>query len=105
MRRLSRRRDVEDAALTTVAGALAAATRARTESRGCHHRADFPDTDPAQGAAVAQAFATHDRYRPLQEARVRRALDGLHWTADGGIAFDPDPIARAASLIEGLIRR
>ena len=48
MRRLSRRRDVEDAALTTVAGALAAATRARTESRGCHHRADFPDTDPAQ---------------------------------------------------------
>lgn len=62
-----------------------------------------PDCDI--GAAVAQAFATHDRYRPLQEARVRRALDGLHWTADGGIAFDPDPIARAASLIEGLIRR
>ena len=48
MRRLSSRRDVEDASLTTVAGALAAAARARTESRGCHHRADFPGTDPAQ---------------------------------------------------------
>lgn len=47
-RRLTCRRDVEDASLTAVAGAVAAAARARTESRGCHHRADFPDTDPAQ---------------------------------------------------------
>ncbi|MCV7074140.1 L-aspartate oxidase, partial [Mycobacterium rufum] len=42
----------EDAALTTVAGALAAAARARTETRGSHHRRDFPDTDPAQAASI-----------------------------------------------------
>jgi L-aspartate oxidase len=34
--------------LATVAGALVAAATARTESRGCHWRADFPDEDPAQ---------------------------------------------------------
>ncbi|MDY6999776.1 MAG: L-aspartate oxidase [Actinomycetota bacterium] len=47
-RALGSRRDVEDAALTTVAGAVVAAASARTESRGCHHRADFPELDPAQ---------------------------------------------------------
>ena len=41
------RADFEDVALTTTAGAVAAAALARTESRGCHHRSDFPDTDPA----------------------------------------------------------
>lgn len=50
-RRLSSRHDVEDAALTTVAAAVAAAALARTESRGCHHRSDFPDTDPAQASS------------------------------------------------------
>ena len=35
-------------ALTATAGAVVAAALARTESRGCHHRGDFPDTDPAQ---------------------------------------------------------
>ena len=34
--------------LATVAGAVVAAANARTESRGCHWRADFPDEDPAQ---------------------------------------------------------
>ncbi len=45
----------EDAALTTVARAVAAAALARNESRGCHHRSDFPDTDPA--LAHSQMFA------------------------------------------------
>ena len=61
-----------------------------------------PDCDI--GAAIERAFASHDRYRPLQEARVQRTLDGLHWTADGAIAFDHDPIARAADRIEAMIR-
>ncbi|MEW5811769.1 MAG: L-aspartate oxidase [Actinomycetota bacterium] len=42
----------EDAALTAVAGAVGAAARARTETRGCHHRSDFPDTDPAQAVSI-----------------------------------------------------
>lgn len=54
-RRLRTRTDVEDAALTTVAGAVAAAASARTETRGCHHRSDHPDTDPAQALSVRVA--------------------------------------------------
>ena len=42
------RAQFEDLALTVTARAVAAAATARTESRGCHHRSDFPDTDPAQ---------------------------------------------------------
>ena len=30
---------------------VAAAAEARTETRGCHHRSDFPDTDPAQAVS------------------------------------------------------
>jgi L-aspartate oxidase len=33
--------------LTTVATAIVVAATAREESRGCHTRADFPDTDPS----------------------------------------------------------
>jgi L-aspartate oxidase len=46
------RADVEDVALTMSARAVAAAALARTETRGCHHRSDFPDTDPAQAIPV-----------------------------------------------------
>ena len=51
---VSDRRGFEDAALTAAARAVATEALARTESRGCHHRADFPDTDPAQ--AVSQVL-------------------------------------------------
>ncbi|MDZ4265391.1 MAG: L-aspartate oxidase [Mycobacterium sp.] len=51
------RNDFEDAALTAVAGAVAAAASARTDSRGCHHRSDFPDTDPAQAFSVTRDAA------------------------------------------------
>ncbi len=47
-RPLRGRADFEDAALTATARVVAAAALARTESRGCHHRADHPGTDPAQ---------------------------------------------------------
>ncbi|WP_299562513.1 L-aspartate oxidase [uncultured Mycolicibacterium sp.] len=46
-RRLTTAADAEDAALTATARALVLAALHRTESRGCHHRADFPDPDPA----------------------------------------------------------
>lgn len=44
-------RTLEDAALTVTAQAVAAAALARTETRGCHHRSDFLDTDPAQAVS------------------------------------------------------
>jgi len=45
-RAVTSRADFEDVALTTVAAAVAAAATTRAESRGCHHRRDYPDTDP-----------------------------------------------------------
>jgi L-aspartate oxidase len=54
---LNSRADFEDVALTTVAAAVAASALARTESRGCHHRSDFPDTDPAQARSLVPAVA------------------------------------------------
>jgi L-aspartate oxidase len=50
-RAMRTRADFEDVALTTTARAVAAAALARTESRGCHHRGDCPETDPAQAVS------------------------------------------------------
>ena len=52
---LSSRKDFEDAALTSAAGAVMAAALERTESRGCHHRADYPNTDPAMARSLVPA--------------------------------------------------
>ena len=54
-RELDCRASFEDVALTTTARAVTAAALGRTESRGCHHRSDFPDTDPA--LAHSRVFA------------------------------------------------
>jgi L-aspartate oxidase len=47
-RPMTTRAAAEDVALTVTATAVAAAALARTESRGCHHRSDHPESDPAQ---------------------------------------------------------
>ena len=65
-RPLSSRADFEDVALTATARAVAAAALARSESRGCHHRSDYPDTDPAQALS-----RTIDRRPTAAVARVR----------------------------------
>ncbi|KUH87595.1 MULTISPECIES: L-aspartate oxidase [unclassified Mycobacterium] len=54
---LGSRADFEDVALTTAAGAVAAAALARTETRGCHHRRDYPGTDPALSRNLVEAGA------------------------------------------------
>jgi len=54
----SDRASFEDAALTSVARAVVRAATARTESRGSHHRGDFPDTDPTQ--EVSMTVRIHD---------------------------------------------
>jgi L-aspartate oxidase len=48
-----RRAELEDAALTVTASAVAAAALERTESRGCHHRSDHPETDPARAVSTS----------------------------------------------------
>lgn len=55
-----RRADLEDAALTLTARAVAAAALAREESRGCHHRAEYPDADPAQARSIVVRLAEDD---------------------------------------------
>ena len=55
VRALRDRTALEDTALTATAGAVVAAALERTESRGCHHRADYRDTDAVMAvSAVAR---------------------------------------------------
>jgi L-aspartate oxidase len=52
IRTVEGRRDFEDVALTLTARAVAAAALARDESRGCHHRADYPATVPEKARSI-----------------------------------------------------
>jgi L-aspartate oxidase len=49
---LRNRAALEDAALTTTAGAVIAAALDRIETRGCHHREDYPLPDPAMAIST-----------------------------------------------------
>ena len=46
---------------TLSARALVTAMLARTESRGAHHRADFPDEDPAQARPLVVRLGADGR--------------------------------------------
>ncbi|MCV7413626.1 L-aspartate oxidase [Mycobacterium florentinum] len=52
IRTVEGRRDFEDVALTLTARAVAAAALARDESRGCHHRADYPAAAPEKARSI-----------------------------------------------------
>jgi L-aspartate oxidase len=54
------RADLEDAALTVTARAVAAAALARDESRGCHHRAEYPDAAPAPARSLVVRLTADD---------------------------------------------
>ncbi|MFY2860505.1 L-aspartate oxidase [Mycobacterium sp. THU-M104] len=66
VRRIAGRRDFEDAALTMTARAVTAAALARTESRGCHHRAEYPDATPERARSSVLRLA-EDRTSVLVE--------------------------------------
>jgi L-aspartate oxidase len=54
------RADLEAAALTVTARAVAAAALARDESRGCHHRAEYPDSAVAQACSIVVRLGDDD---------------------------------------------
>ncbi len=55
------RADAEDIALTVTSHAVAAAALAREETRGSHHRTDYPGTDPAQAHSISVRLASDGR--------------------------------------------
>ena len=59
VRAICTRADLEDAALTATARAVAVAASARDESRGCHHRADYSDvcSDQPRSSVIRLALA------------------------------------------------
>ncbi|OOK66655.1 fumarate reductase flavoC-term family protein [Mycobacterium kansasii] len=57
VRRVAGRRDFEDLSLAVAARVVAAAALARTESRGCHHRAEYPDATPEQARSIVVQLA------------------------------------------------
>jgi L-aspartate oxidase len=67
VRNVAGRRDFEDVALTLTARAVTAAALARGESRGCHHRAEYPDATPEEARSSVLRLA-EDQNSVLVEA-------------------------------------
>ena len=67
IRNVAGRRDFEDVALTLAARAVTAAALARNESRGCHHRAEYPDAAPEHARSSVLRLAD-DQNSVLVEA-------------------------------------
>ena len=57
VRTIAGRRDFEDVALAVAARAVTAAALARNESRGCHHRAEYPNAAPEQARSSVLRLA------------------------------------------------
>ncbi|OBI12806.1 L-aspartate oxidase [Mycobacterium sp. E2497] len=57
VRTIAGRRDFEDVALAVAARAVTAAALARSESRGCHHRAEHPEPAPEQARSSVLRLA------------------------------------------------
>ncbi|MGB6038496.1 MAG: L-aspartate oxidase [Gordonia sp. (in: high G+C Gram-positive bacteria)] len=70
LRKLDSVTDAEDANLTLTARAVIAAARIREESRGCHYRADFPETSTV---AESYMFVLADQAFVEVDADVIRA--------------------------------
>jgi L-aspartate oxidase len=67
VRNVASRRDFEDVAMTMTARAVTAAALARNESRGCHHRGEYPDAAPEQARSSVLRLAD-DQNSVLVEA-------------------------------------
>lgn len=66
-RPIADRRDFEDVALAVTARAVTAAALARNESRGCHHRGEYPNTAPEHARSSVLRLAD-DQISVLVEA-------------------------------------
>jgi len=61
VREVADRRGFEDVALALTARAVTAAALARNESRGCHHRAEYPGALPAEARSIVVRLDDDDQ--------------------------------------------